>query len=104
MNDETDPKRLVNSNILRIKAEMSESVTCDDFDEDFDEFSETYDEIGSQPSRQQQLYQDLDMCLHGLTRDRYICELQKFCQNEYAKISVYRDKLSERTKPYRETC
>ena len=62
MNDETDPKRLVNSNILRIKAEMSESVTCDDFDEDFDEFSETYDEIGSQPSRQQQLYQDLDMC------------------------------------------
>ena len=98
MDDETDPKRLVNSNRLRIKAEMSDSVTCDDSDEEFDEFGETYDEIGSQPPRQQQFYQDLDMCLHGLTRDRYICELQKCCQNEYAKISDYRDKLSERAK------
>ena len=54
---ETDPKRLVNSNRLHIKAEMSDSVTCDDFDEEFDEFGETYDEIGSQPPRQQQFYQ-----------------------------------------------
>lgn len=98
MDDETDPKRLVNSNLLRIKAEMSDSLMCDDFDEEFDEIGETYDEIGSQPPRQQQFYQDLDMCLHGLTRDRYICELQKCCQNEYAKISDYRDKLSERAK------
>ena len=72
MDNETVRKRLVNSNLLRIKAEMSDSVTCDDFDEDFDEFGETYDEIGSQPPRQQQVYQYLDMCLHGLTRDRYI--------------------------------
>ena len=50
MDDETDPKRLVNSNRLHIKAEMSDSVTCDDFDEEFDEFGETYDEIGDRKS------------------------------------------------------
>ena len=88
MDNETVRKRLVNSNLLRIKAELSDSVTCDDFDEDFDEFGETYDEIGSQPPRQQQVYQYLDMCLHGLTRDRYICKLQKCCQNEYAKSVI----------------
>jgi len=62
---------------LRIKAEINDSVTCEDFDEDVYEFGETYDEIGSQPPRQQPFYQDLDTCLHGLPRDRYICEWQK---------------------------
>jgi len=38
------------------------------------------------------------MRFHGLTRDRYIYELQKCCQNEYAKISDYRDKFSDRAK------
>lgn len=91
--DETDPKRIVNARLQRIKSELTETEQEISF---FDE--DDFSQIDSQPCRPQQFYQDLDKQLDGLPRDTYVTELLRLCNNEYSRINDYRDRLADRAK------
>lgn len=95
--DETDPKRLINSKLVKIKEEMSESINDTSSIYEDDDLTQ---EPCTQPCRPQQFYQDLDQLLDGLPRDTYVHELLNSCNYEISKIHDYRERLSERAKGF----
>lgn len=85
MNSDTDPKKIVNSRLLKIKEEMT-SVADDD------------DSAYDTQIPNQQFYMKLDHALRNLPKDLYIDELLSLCHNEAPRINWYRATLAERAR------
>ena len=93
--DDTNSKQLVNASLLRIKKEWESNTSFCGTD-----YKSTYDDDlpSSQHILQQTFYQDLDRQLDGLTKDGYVKELLRLCNNDHYRVDAYRQRLAERAR------